>query len=83
MVRMRILLTDEQASRVKGIAADRQISVAEVIRHSIDRILACPGAAVAREERVRRAVEAAGRFRSGITDGAEEHDRHLTEAYRA
>lgn len=56
MVRMRILLTDEQASRVKGIAADRQISVAEVIRHSIDRILACPGAAVAREERVRRAV---------------------------
>lgn len=82
MVRTQIQLTEEQAERIKRIAADRQTSMAEVIRDSIDRTLASPGAAVPRQERVRRAMEAAGRFHSGSTDGAEHHDQYLAEAYR-
>lgn len=33
------------------------------------------------EERKRRAIAAAGRFRSGVTDLAANHDRYLEESY--
>ena len=82
MIRTQIQLTEEQANRVKRIAAERQTSMAEVIRDSIDRMLATPEVAVPREERVRRARAAAGRFRSGCTDISAQHDRHLAQAYR-
>ncbi|MBI3248040.1 MAG: hypothetical protein HYZ50_16165 [Deltaproteobacteria bacterium] len=35
------------------------------------------------KERRRRAIAAAGRFHSGHSDLAAEHDRHLAEAYQA
>ncbi len=38
-------------------------------------------AMISREERKRRAIAVAGRFRSGLADLSVEHDRYLTEAY--
>ena len=35
------------------------------------------------EERRRRGIAAAGRFRSGVTDLATNHDRYLEDAYEA
>ncbi len=82
MIRTQIQLTDDQARGVKRLAAERQVSMAEVIRESIDRTLAAPQWAASREERVRQAIAAAGRFRSGGGDGSAHHDRYLAEAYR-
>ncbi len=35
------------------------------------------------EERKRRAIAAAGRFRSGLANLSTDHDHYLTEAYQA
>ena len=82
MIRTQIQLTEEQASRVKQIAAERHVSMAEVIREGLDQSLRSSANAVSHEDRIRRAIEAAGRYRSGAADGSTEHDRHLAEAFR-
>lgn len=80
MVRTQVRLTEDQARRVKRIAAERRVSMATVIRQGVDLLLR--SAETIDAERADRAVSAAGRFRSGGGDGAEGHDRCLGEAYR-
>ena len=82
MVRTQIQLTEEQADLVKRIAAERHVSMAKVIREALDRSLRSGSNVLSHEDRVHRAIDAAGRFRSGTADGPTNHDRHLTEAYR-
>lgn len=80
MVRTQIQLTEEQARRLKAMAAEQGESMAALIRRGVDALLAAePPTCTA--ERKRRAVEAAGRFRSGLTDVARNHDRYLAEFY--
>ena len=82
MIRTQIQLTEEQARALKALAAARRVSVAELIRQSVDDLLRkTAGADVA--ERRRRAIAAAGRFRSGQTDISTHHDDYLAEAYKA
>ncbi len=81
MIRTQIQLTDEQARRVKRIAAERQVSMATVIRQGVDRLLKSTETAATGDERIERAIAVAGQFRSG-GDGAAQHDRHLQEAHR-
>ncbi len=54
--------------------------MAHVVREAIDAYV--PDEAAAREERVRRAIAAAGRFRSGLTDVSDRHDDYLAEDAR-
>ena len=82
MIRTQIQLTKEQASLVKRIAAERHVSMAKVIREALDRSLRPHTNALSHEDRIRRAIDAAGRCRSGTADSSAEHDRHLAEAYR-
>ena len=82
MVRTQIQLTEEQASLVKRIAAERHVSMARVIREALDRSLRSGANVLSHEDRIHRAVDAAGRFRSGAADGSTKHDQNLTEAYR-
>ena len=82
MVRTQIQLTEEQARLVKQIAAERRVSMAEVIREGLDRTLRSSANALPHEDRIRRAIEVAGRYRSGSADGSTEHDRHLSDAFR-
>ncbi len=82
MVRTQIQLTEKQARLVKQIAADRHMSMAAVIREALDRSLPSHTNELSHEDRIRLAVNAAGRFRSGSADGATEHDRYLAEAHR-
>jgi hypothetical protein len=77
MVRTQIQLTEEQAREVKQLAAERGVSVANVIRDAVDRELEEKGRA-ARWERARRAI---GKYRSGLGDVAEEHDKYLAEDF--
>lgn len=82
MIRTQIQLSEEQSIKLKRLAAQQDKSVAELIRESIDEMLkAAPIADPA--ERQERALAAAGLFRTGDTDLAEEHDRYLAEAYSA
>lgn len=82
MIRTQIQLTEEQARALKILAATRRSSVAELIRQSVDILIRSSGG-IDTTERRRRAITAAGRFRSGRSDIAVEHDRYLTEDYRA
>lgn len=81
MIRTQIQLGEEQAKAIRRIAAARRISAAELIRRAVDDWIRA-GAMPDPEERRRRALAAAGRFRSGQRDVARQHDRYLARAYR-
>lgn len=77
MVRTQMQLTDEQARALKEIAAQRGVSMAELIRESVDRIIQ----EADRKEKWNRASAIVGRYHSGLTDISAEHDKYLAEDY--
>ncbi|MGE5601768.1 MAG: CopG family transcriptional regulator [Nitrososphaerales archaeon] len=79
MVRTQIQLTNEQARKLKAIAHERNISMAEAAREAIAQWLETAGT-VPQDERRRRAMAAVGKFHSGKNDISEHHDRYLAEA---
>jgi hypothetical protein len=82
MVRTQIQLTERQATALKRLAHERGESMAELIRRSVDQLLA--GASSGDPDlRKRRAIEAAGSLRSGVGDLAESHNEYLAEAFRS
>ncbi|MBM4431480.1 MAG: ribbon-helix-helix protein, CopG family [Chloroflexi bacterium] len=81
MIRTQIQLTEEQARRLRALAVERGVSLAELIRQGVDAITASAQGADA-ETRRQRALAVAGRFRSGHADVSAEHDRHLAEAWQ-
>ncbi len=81
MIRTQIQLTKEQADRLKKLAAERRLSVARLIRQAVEALIKS-SAAVGDEERRKRAIAAAGRFRSGVSDLSTAHDKYLNEAYK-
>jgi len=80
MVRTQIQLTKEQANALKKIALSRHLSIAELIRQAVDTMIKS-GAVIDTEERRKRAVDAAGRFSSGLRDLSTEHDKYLEDAF--
>jgi post-segregation antitoxin (ccd killing protein) len=80
MVRTQIQLTERQTERLKALAKERGVSMAELIRQSVDKLLDSQET-VDWEERKRRAIAAAGKYRSGLSDLATNHDYYLAEAY--
>lgn len=80
MVRTQIQLSDGQAHALRALAAAEGRSMADIIRESVEVLLAERGMRD-RAEVARRALAAVGAFRSGVNDLASEHDRYLTEAF--
>ncbi len=80
MVRTQILLTEEQASKIKKIAASRGVPMAEVIREAVDTVIRS-GAGTLSEERRSRALNIVGKFRSGKKDVSRRHNAYLSEAW--
>jgi len=80
MLRTQIQLTEDQSFLLKSLAAQRNISVSELIRQGIDFYLRSQKS-LTLEERRANAVAAAGRYRSGKSDLSNRHDEHLAEAY--
>ena len=78
MVRTQIQLTEEQVGRLKSLSADRGISISELIRQAVDRLLSTGETPSGRRE---RAISSIGGFRSGFRDISEKHDEHLADAY--
>ena len=79
-VRTQVQLTEEQARALKLRARNEERSMADLVRESVSEYLA------RRPERDRRALLSraralTGRFRSGYSDIAKNHDQYLDEAY--
>jgi len=77
VVRTQIQLTDEQATALKRLAAERGVSMATLVREGVDRVVGEDG----REAKRRRALAVVGKYRSGHTDIARDHDRYLAEDF--
>jgi len=80
MVRTQVQLEERQYSALKAKAAAEGVSIAELIRRGVEMVL--DPASPTPEERISRAVEAAGKFRSGLKDLSANHDEYLAEALR-
>jgi glycerol dehydrogenase-like iron-containing ADH family enzyme len=80
MIRTQIQLTEKQAEAIRKIAKSRHLSVAELIRQAVDNLIRST-VLVDIEERRKRAIEAAGRFSSGLSNLSTEHDKYLEEAF--
>ena len=81
MVTAHVQLSEPQIQALERLAAVQNKSSAELIRQVVDDFLRSAGS-ISLEERKRRAIAAAGRFSSDVTDLATEHDQYLAEAYR-
>ena len=79
MIRTQITLTEEQHRRLARVARARGVSMAEVIRQAVDRVV--PDEGQERRERWERALAAVGSHRSGLPHVAEEHDAHLPDRW--
>lgn len=77
MIRTQIQLTEEQLSALRKLSAEQGRSVADLIRNSVDHMLADSG----REARGQRFLDAAGRFHSSAGDVSENHDKYLAEDF--
>jgi len=79
MVRTQIQLRDDQFESLRRLAVRRGVSMAAVIRESVDSVLsreAVSGEAATK----RRALEAIGAFDSGLGDLSDRHDDYIAEA---
>ncbi|MBN2169634.1 MAG: ribbon-helix-helix domain-containing protein [Actinobacteria bacterium] len=79
MIRTQVQLTEEQFEKLKNLAEHKKVSMAELIRQGVDRVLNS-SVSLDDEERRRRALDIAGRFHSGKHDVSAEHDKYLSEA---
>ncbi|OFW78102.1 MAG: hypothetical protein A2Z48_05625 [Actinobacteria bacterium RBG_19FT_COMBO_70_19] len=80
MIRTQIQLTEGQAAKLKRIAAERGVSMAEIIREAVERIPASDD----RSQRMARALEVGRRGfrdRDSATDVSVRHDDYLADAY--
>ena len=80
MVRTQIQLPEEQVAMLKKMAAADHKSMAEIIRQAVV-FFAKAKYGEGEEQRRKRAMAAAGQFRSGVKDLAVSHDAYLTEAF--
>lgn len=80
MFRTQIQLNETQIRTLKRLATDRGVSMAELIRQSVDLFLLSAGSTDDGQLRM-RALAASGRFHSGRSDIASSHDEYLPEAF--
>ena len=78
MVRTQIQLTESQAKSLRKLARRYELSVAELVRRGVDQVLAS-SPAVDVDQKKRKAIAAAGRFRSGRRDVSVHHDHYLAK----
>jgi predicted dehydrogenase len=78
MVRTQIQLTEEQAAELKRLAAERGVSVAEVVRGFVDKGMRA-SRGMSWEERKRRALAVVGKYH-GPVDLSERHDDYFVES---
>lgn len=83
MIRTQIQLTKEQAEQLRALASERGLSMAELVRDGVNHVLDTAPRRASRQDLRDRARRLAGRFSSGISGLAGDHDAHLTKIYGA
>jgi hypothetical protein len=78
VVRTQVQLTEEQAEQLRRLSVQQQRSMADLIREALDDLLTQQDGS-ARQDRMRRAKRAFGRFRSRTGDLSRRHDAHFAE----
>ena len=80
MIRTQVQLDEDQYERLKALAVSRSQSLAQLVRESVERLLAESG----RRELWERLLEAAGSCHDpkGTRDVSTRHDEYLLESYR-
>jgi hypothetical protein len=78
MIRTQVQFTNEQFAVLKSISAAEGISMAELIRRGIEQYLSSRKLSD-KQSRTQRAIEAAGRFRSGVKNFSAKHDQYFAE----
>jgi predicted transcriptional regulator len=73
-------LSKAQIRALKELAAARKKTRSELIQLAVEACLRSEE--MVKAERKRRALAVAGRFNSGLSDIAAQHDRYLVEAYQ-
>lgn len=79
MIRTQIQLTEKQARWLKARAAEDGRSMADLIRESVDRVVAAAPAIRSAEAIREEALAIVGKYRSSRRDLAKNHDRYLAE----
>jgi len=75
MIRMQVRLTEYQADKLKELSRQQGVSVAELIRRAVERLVDDSKS----EEAWQRASALVGRYESGLSDIAVRHDDYLAE----
>jgi predicted DNA-binding protein len=81
MIRTQIQLTEEQYRLLKTISKERNASIAEIVRECISHYSASR-CLTSEDEKYSKAMDALGKFRSGIKDISINHDRYLAEDFK-
>lgn len=81
MIRTQVQLTEDQHRRLRRIAADEGVSMAEIVRRALENALAQRDRSL--EVRYRAAADLVGRFRDReeVDDLSSNHDRYLEDAF--
>ena len=81
MVRTQIQLDEQQLQALRQRSVETGRSIADLVREGVELYLTSQKRP-SREEQVRRALAASGKFASGVTDTSARHDHYLAEAFR-
>ena len=81
MYRTQIQLREDQSKKLKEMAAEYNVSVAELIRQSIDMLIDQKSDDLTIEERWQQTFSVKGKYASDVTDLSTNHDKYLVEAY--
>ena len=80
MVRTQIQLSEDQARRVRQLAAAQHVSIAEIVRRSVDLYVGQDGDTDMAERR-RRALAVVGKYAAHVPALGRNHDKYLAEAF--
>jgi hypothetical protein len=82
MIRTQVQFTQEQWQALKKIAASRHVSIAELVRQSVDQLIRSPENQKIDEYR-RLAVAIVGKYKSESSDVSTNHDKYLSDIYNS
>ena len=81
MIRTQIQLTEKQSAKLKKLAKERNLSIADLIRQGVDLYLKTHSG-MNEEDRQKRALSIVGAFRASPVSLSEDHDKALLTADR-
>lgn len=80
MIRTQVQLTERQVKELKRLSTERGVSVAELIRVSVDSLLDSR-LEIDEESKRQRAMSVVGKYHSGLGDLSTNHDEYLAEDF--